>query len=183
MYGSRDTVLNKGPLQSGRKKAIMPRTKNVDVDTPEVETEVEETSGPEATATTPKAKKEPARGDLPEGYVTPIGLAKELGKRGLQANREGEVLTEVRPQMVYSYIKNAPKTDPFPMETVTDSIGKERQALKLDEGIAWWERKNERTAARKANAAEKAAKKEANAKKKAEATEAEAESGEAVEVE
>lgn len=151
----------------------MPRqTNTADVEAVETE-EVETVETPTEGESTPKAKKEPARGDLPEGYVTPIGLAKELGKRGLQRNREGVVLEEVRPQMVYSYIKNAPKEDPFPLETVTDSIGKERQALKLDEGIAWWERKNERAASRKQNAAEKKAKKEAAAAARAEAAEAE----------
>jgi hypothetical protein len=116
----------------------------------------------------PKAKKEPKRGDLPEGYVTPVGLAAILTERKLHTNRDGEIV-EVKPQMVYSYIKNASKEDPFPIETVKDSIGAERQAVKVDEGVAWWTRKNERVAARKANAAEKAAKKEANAKAKAEA--------------
>ena len=128
----------------------------------------------------PKAKKEPKRGDLPEGYVTPVGLAKELTERGLHINREGEAV-EVKPQMVYSYIKNAPKDDPFPLETVTDSIGAERNAVVLEAGIAWWERKNERTAARKANAQAKAEAKAKRAEEKA-AREAEAEA-EADEVE
>src|SRR4051794_23342364 len=97
---------------------------------------------PESTATEPKAKKEPKRGDLPEGYVTPVGFAKELGARGLQTDREGNVLETVQPQMVYSYMKNAPKDDPFPIESVTDSIGGTRQALTVENGVAWWERKN-----------------------------------------
>jgi len=161
---------------------------DADVETP-AEGDVEEV-GPEATADDAKktAKdKTPARGDLPAGYVTPVGLAKELGKRGLQANKDGVVLTEVKPQMVYSYMKNASEKDPFPIEKVTDSIGVERQALKLDAGIAWWERKNERAAARKASAAEKvkaAEDKKAKAAEAAAATEAEAtEEGGATEAE
>ena len=162
----------------------MPRTQNADVEVVEAEgTEVENTENEQVEAEAPK-KKGPARGELPEGYVTPVGLAKVLGERGLQQNRQGETLSEVRPQMVYSYIKNASEKDPFPLETVTDSIGKERQALKLDEGIAWWERKNERTAQRKANAAEKKAKAEQRAAEQAKQAETEAEdSEEAVEVE
>jgi hypothetical protein len=132
------------------------------IDNPEVEeVDVAETTdaGETEEKAAPKAKKEPARGDLPEGYVTPIGLAKVLGEKGMQQNREGETLTEVRPQMVYSYMKNAPKDDPFPIETITDSLGKERQAVKLEAGLEWWTRKNERAASRKQNAAAKAAKK------------------------
>ena len=105
-----------------------------------------------------KAKKEPARGELPEGYVTPVGLAKILTEAKLHIGRDGEP-AEIRPQMVYSYIKNAPKEHPFPMETVTDSLGKERQVVKPEAGLEWWKAKNERSAARKASAAEKATKK------------------------
>jgi hypothetical protein len=59
-----------------------------------------------------KEKKGPARGDLPEGYVTPVQLAKELTDKKMHTNRQGEV-AEVAPQMVYSYIKNASKKDPY----------------------------------------------------------------------
>jgi hypothetical protein len=160
----------------------MARNRSADVETPEEE----QVDTPEASAEgkEPKAKKEPARGELPEGYVTPIGLAKVLTERGLHTNRQGEVV-EVRPQMVYSYIKNAPKEDAFPSETVTDSIGKERNAVKLDAGVEWWERKNARVAQRKSNAAEKAAAKERRAAEKAAAAEAEGseEQGEATEAE
>jgi hypothetical protein len=141
------------------------RTAEEDVETPdEVETEVETPEG-SAEGSEPKAKKEPARGQLPDGYVTPIGLAKILTERGLHKNREGETV-EVRPQMVYSYMKNAPKDDPFPIETVTDSLNKERQALTAEAGVAWWERKNARVAQRAQNAQEKAAKKAAAAEKR-----------------
>jgi hypothetical protein len=146
-----------------------PEVETVDATGDETET-VSETS----TETKAKPKAEPARGDLPEGYVTPIGLAKALSQP-IDGNAENTDPSnfyhtdrsgghEVRPQMVYSYMKNAPKDHPFPIETVTDSIGKERQALKLDAGLAWWVAKNERVAGRRQNAAEKAAKKAANAK-------------------
>lgn len=137
--------------------------------TAEVEVEVEDIETVETVEKAPKAKAEPKRGELPEGYVTPIGLAKELTEQGLHQNRAGETV-EVRPQMVYSYIKNSPKDDTFPLVTVTDSLGKDRQAVKLEDGIAWWVRKNDRVAARKSSAAEKAAKKaERAAAKEAEA--------------
>ncbi len=148
----------------------MPRKEN------SVEVDVDTTAdgSAETTAKEPKAKKEPARGTLPDNFVTPVGLAKILGEQGLQTNRAGDVLAEVKPQMVYSYIKNAPENDPFPLENVTDSLGKERKAVDVEKGVAWWVRKNERAASRKANAAEKAAKK---AEKAAEADE-ESEAGE-----
>jgi predicted transcriptional regulator len=158
----------------------MPRSKNTaDVETVDEteETNVQVDGQENAEEKAPKKKAEPKRGDLPEGYVTPIGLAKVLTERGLHQNRAGETV-EVRPQMVYSYIKNAPKDDAFPLETVTDSIGKERQAVKTEDGVAWWERKNSRVEARKANAKEKADKKAARAAEKAQAAEAEGEASE-----
>lgn len=141
---------------------------------------VEDTSGAVATDTEAsdaekpaKAKKEPARGDLPEGYVTPVQLAKVLTEKGLHTDRSGAVV-EVKPQMVYSYMKNAPKEDPFPVETIKDSLGHDRQATKTDDAVAWWERKNARVAERKANATAKAEKKAARAEAKAEGTDGEA---------
>jgi hypothetical protein len=138
-------------------------SEDLDVDVPaETDDEVEEVAEA-ATADTPKkaaAKpKEKSRGDLPEGYVTPVGLAKLLTEQGLGGQNEDGSNKEVKPQVVYSYIKNAPAAHPFPLETVTDSLGKERQALVADKGLDWWRAKNERAAARKANAAEKASKK------------------------
>lgn len=103
----------------------------------------------------PKVKKAPTRGTLPDGYVTPVGLAKAITVAGLHFNKDG-VATDLKPQVVYSYIKNATKEDPFPMETVVDSIGKSREAVKADAGIAWWTRKNDRTAARKVSLVAKA---------------------------
>jgi len=131
--------------------------------------EVEDTSGAtEGTAEKPaKVVKQPARGDLPEGYVTPVGLAKILTEKGLHTDRSGAVVP-VAPQMVYSYIKNAPKDDKFPLESVKDSLGKDRDAVLVTKAIEWWERKNKRVAERQANAKAKLEKKaEAAAKKEA----------------
>lgn len=119
-------------------------------------------------------KKQPARGDLPEGYVTPVQLAKVLTEKGLHTDKNGEKV-EVKPQMVYSYMKNAPKDDPFPIEKVTDSLGNERQAVLEEKGIAWWTRKNERVSTKRQNAADKATKKAEAAAKREAAKEAEAE--------
>ena len=144
---------------------------DLDVDDIDLESEEDETEGgdEEKPAKPKKEKKGPARGELLEGFVTPVTLAKVLTERRLHTNREGEVV-EVKPQMVYSYIKNAPKDHAFPMQKVTDSLGKERNAVNLEEGIAWWEAKNERAKARKENAAAKATKK---AEKPADVVEAE----------
>ena len=138
---------------------------NVDVENlGDTADDVEEVAAPatEATAAAPKKVKEKARGDLPEGFVTPIGLTKAINERGLAFDKDGAP-KELRPQEVYSYIKNAPKGYEFPGEEVTDSLGNKRSVVKLEAGVAWWVAKNERTAARKANAAEKATKKTAKA--------------------
>jgi hypothetical protein len=131
---------------------------DLDVDTSAEEDGVVEST--EATAEkAPKAKKEPVRGELHEGYVTPVGLAKVITEKGLHTNREGAVTT-LAPQMVYSYIKNAPKEDPFPFEEgYKDQSDKPRQAAKLEDALAWWDRKRVRAGERKANAAAKASKK------------------------
>ena len=126
------------------------------------------------------AKAAPAkkREELPEGFVTPIGLCKAINEQGLYTG-EGEL----KPQAVYSYIRNAPKAHPFPEG---QRLGDGRVVYKLEEGLAWWKEKNERAATRKQNAAEKAEKQAANAAKKAEAsTEAEGSesTGEVVEAE
>jgi hypothetical protein len=137
----------------------MARNKDVD----EVETvDVDEVAPDTETSEKPaKAKKEPVRGELPEGYVTPVGLAKVIEERKLHTAKDGS--HEVKPQMVYSYIKNAAKEDPFPLTEVQDSLGHARKVVLVEDGVAWWERKNERTATRRANAKEKADKKAAKA--------------------
>jgi hypothetical protein len=133
-------------------------------------------------------KAEPKRGQLPEGYVTPVGLATLLSqpKDGNAENTDASNFRhtdrngghDVKPQMVYSYIKNASKDAPFPLETVTDSIGASRQAVQIDAGLAWWDAKNERVAGRRQNAAAKAAAKAERAAAKP-ATEAEGETSDA----
>jgi hypothetical protein len=132
---------------------------DVEAITGSVDTEVDVpgSSTPATDAPAPKAKAEPKRGELPEGYVTPIGLAKALSQEKDGTN------DSVKPQMVYSYIKNAPAAHPFPSEVVTDSIGAQRNALKLEEGLKWFHEKDARVAERKQNAAAKAEKKAAKA--------------------
>jgi hypothetical protein len=130
---------------------------DLDVEAVEPDADVEETDGAEAT-TEAKAPAAPKRGALPEGFVTPIGFAKIVGEKGLHTDRNGEVVRDVKPQMVYSYMKNSPKDDRLETIEIEDSNGVTRKVLKVDEAVAWWERKNERAGQRKANAAEKAQK-------------------------
>jgi hypothetical protein len=144
---------------------VTTETVDLDVDTTtDANDEAEEVAAQtETPAEKPAAKaaKEKARGDLPEGKITPVGLAKVINERQLHRNRDGAVV-ELLPQMVYSYIKNAPKDDPYPGETVTDSLSKSRDNVaNIEDAVAWWIRKTERAAARKANASAKAEKKAA----------------------
>jgi hypothetical protein len=142
---------------------VEPTDLDVDVNTNDDETETISAPATVEGETKEKTKKEPARGTLPDGYVTPVGLAKVLTEPKedgtfYHTGQKDPNNHVVAPQMVYSYMKNAKKDDPFPLETVTDSLGHERQALRLEAGIAWWERKNARANERRQNAAEKAAK-------------------------
>jgi hypothetical protein len=146
-----------------------------ETETDEVE-EVQEQAQEEAPKA--KAKKEPARGDLPEGYVTPVSLAHVLTEQKLHTNRGGEIV-EVKPQMVYSYIKNS-KDFAAAFETVTDSIGKERVATTVEKGVEAWKALKTRAQERSANAA---AKKEAKAKRDAEKAAAKEAEGETTEAE
>jgi hypothetical protein len=142
-----------------------------------VDTEVEEVT-PTAETTgeeKPAKEKAPKRGDLPEGFVTPVGFAKILTEKKLHRDKDGNVV-EVKPQMVYSYLKNSPKDDKLETTTVKDSNGIERKVLKTEDALAWWERKNERVAGKKANAAAKAEAKAKRASEKTEAGESEGES-------
>jgi hypothetical protein len=131
---------------------------DLDVEAVEPDADVEETDGAEATTSEAKAPAAPKRGDLPEGFVTPIGFAKIVGEKGLHTDRNGDVVRDVKPQMVYSYMKNSPKDDRLETIEIEDSNGVTRKVLNVDEAVAWWERKNERAATRKSNAAEKAQK-------------------------
>jgi hypothetical protein len=138
-------------------------------------TETEPTTDSTATTTTtaaPKAK----RAKLPEGYGTPIQFNAALTEY-LRAKGELAEDAEHRPQVIYSYINNRSKDDPFPVHYVTEA-GEEREEKsddtrpgltiagdetheKFAEAFAWWERKEERVQNRKANAAKKAAEKAA----------------------
>jgi hypothetical protein len=172
-YNDTDEVTNPGNYETTPEQedgGEYPGAVSEDVDTDYNDTpdddEVEETAG-EAVLEKTKTTKEPAkpkRGDLPEGYVTPVGLAKLLTKEGLGGQDEEGNNKVVPPQVVYSYIKNAPKDHPFPLEDVEDSNGQLRPALVAEAGLQWWREKNERVAARKANAADKASKQAATAK-------------------
>jgi hypothetical protein len=171
-------ILIKGPLHEWQKvQGIqMARRDNTEVEQVETIDDGVETSAVEGTETAEKpakAKKEAARGALPEGYVTPVGLATALSQPidGDKENTDSSNFRHtdkngehtVKPQMVYSYMKNASKEHAFPIEVVQDSLGHDRQALKLEAGLAWWDAKNSRVAERKANAGAKAEKKAAKA--------------------
>jgi hypothetical protein len=130
-----------------------------------------------------KPPKEKARGDLPEGFVTPVGLAHVLTERGLGGKEEDGSNKTVQPQVVYSYIKNAPAAYPFPGGTVKDSLGKDRDnVVEVEKGVAWWEAKNQRAAERRANASKKAQEAAAKAAAKAAGTSTPAETAEAAPV-
>jgi hypothetical protein len=131
---------------------------DLDVEEPDADQEDVEEVAAEEKAETQKVGEKPKRGDLPEGWVTPIQFAKILGEKGLHTDRDGNVVKEVKPQMVYSYMKNSPQSDRLQTTEVTDSNGNKRAALKVEDAIAWWERKNARAATRKSNAAAKATK-------------------------
>lgn len=93
-----------------------------------------------------KTKKDP----VPDGYETPVQFAKRLSAK---------IGSEFRPQMVYGFIKNS-KT--FPWKQNTDG----RYLVQIEEGLTWFDakeqRKAEREAAKAAKAAEAAAKVEAS---------------------
>lgn len=142
-----------------------------DVDAPESsgldlrvdQSEVDEAPAPASAETTPaKTGKQPKRGDLPEGYVTPVGLAKALTEHYKSADPSKLNPQGVFPsQMVYSYIKNAPKDRPFPSETIEDSLGVPRSVVKLEAGLQWFKDKDAAKAERARVKAEKEATKAA----------------------
>jgi hypothetical protein len=144
-------------------------------DDPEVDVPTGPTTEAEVAAAAP-AEAAPAKGKrakLPAGWGTPIEFAHALTARlqGEGTLKEGEVF---KPQVVYSYIKNQGKANPFPVYYVTeDGMVKEtdddttRPALKLDENgnfaeaMTWWDDKESRKVASAANKAAKADKKSA----------------------
>jgi hypothetical protein len=167
-------------------------TEMQEVEVPEAEDTVDETTetpAAESTETKPaKEEKKGKRAKLPDGYGTPIQFNNKLNEwLKAQAEAAGEDVSEWddhRPQVIYSYIKNRSKEDPFPVVFVTEA-GEERAedddetrpALRLAgdethdqfaEAFAWWLRKEERVKTRQANAAKKAADKKAKASAKTE---------------
>jgi hypothetical protein len=162
-----------------------------DVDVPDVEDDDDDETETVATSDQEKAgqgqadpskaasKPKNPRWAPPEGFLTPVGFAKIVTERKLHTPRGASEPGEVSSQMVYSYAKNSPKHDKFPLtffdsegnavassreegpgETFDFPVAKERglhQAVKVEDGIAWWERKNARVKERTANAASKAA--------------------------
>jgi hypothetical protein len=136
-----------------------------DVDVPEDESEDIETTEGEAAAkpsSTPRTK-------APEGFVKPVEFAKILTEH-LRANGTLPAEKTVPPQVVYSYLKNnaAGSKNPFPVHTVGDYD----KYIKPDEGLEWWDTKNQRVTAAKTAAAEKKAKKADKPADAGEATEA-----------
>jgi hypothetical protein len=101
------------------------------------------------TATETEAKPEKAtKAPLPEGFITPVNFAKALGAK---------LGKEIRPQIIYGYIKNnGPESkNPFPFEKNSDGafIVNEQAAY------AWYDALQERKANREQKkAADEAAK-------------------------
>lgn len=159
----------------GHAAVAAPEVEDFDVDVDTDLEEVEDVAGLEEDAPKAKAEKAPAapkRGDLADGWVTPVAFAKYMTENQLHHDKDGNV-AELKPQVVYSYIKNAPKDNPFPnsdgqggLKKVKDSNDVERGAFLLSEGLEWWENRKKKAAERKAAAAEKAAKKTAKAANK-----------------
>jgi len=149
---------------------------DLDVDAPAVETE--DTVEPTADGGEKPAKEaKSTRPGVPEGFIAPVAFAKVLTDH-LKANGQmPEGKTEIKPQEVYSYIKNNGEgsKNPFPAYA-GDAINPEtnepyapgrKVVLKADEGIAWWDAKVARVAANKAAAKEKAEKKATKSDSKA----------------
>jgi hypothetical protein len=115
----------------------------------------DETPTEAAPAAAPKKTKDP----VPEGFITPVEFAKQLGKR------LGGDETTVRPQIIYGYIRNAKD---FPFKNNTDG----RFIVDLAKGNEWVDAKNKRKSDREAKKAADAA--AAAEKAKADAAKAEA---------
>lgn len=144
--------------------AVSDSNSQPDVEDLSEQEEVEVSAPEKAKAETPA--KGPKRGTLPETNVTPVGLAKILTEKKLHQNKDGVVI-EVKPQMVYSYMKNSGADDRLETHEIMDSNGQPRQVFDIETAVAWWERKNARVVVRKQNAADKATKSAEAAKAKA----------------
>lgn len=135
----------------------------VEVPTQEPDSEVETVAPEQPAAQGENKTSSPTRskGDLPDGYVTPIGLAKAIsekaktGVEGFANTFKPDEKGNLRPQVVYSHIRNASKSNPVPTELIKDSIGAERLVIKTDAGLEWWASKTKRVQASKEAAANK----------------------------
>jgi hypothetical protein len=149
---------------------------DLDVDSALSEDDETETIG-DGTAAAPTdekaAKAKASRPAVPEGYIAPVEFAKVLTKHLQTEHPELGVRlpspsgkTEMRPQEVYSYIKNnaAGSKHPFPAVSGDDINPETNQPyapgrsliLKAAEGLEWWDTKDLRVKQGKAEKAEKA---------------------------
>ena len=178
-------VQQSNPFESGLAEGQVDENTDldVDVDTALGEDEVDTIPADGGTAEAPadkgaKTKKESTRPPVPEGKVSPVAFAKILTDHLRQDHPELGVRLpadkEVRPQVVYSYIKNNPagSKNPFPTHEAPG------RAVVLDpqEALNWWDEKDRRvTKGKQERAAKAAAKAEKDAAKdtttEAEATE------------
>ena len=130
-------------------------------DVEEVPAEAEKPKG----ATKKATKAANTRPPVPAGYISPVAAAKKLSahltaKARAAGQLEEDEEIEVRPQVVYSYIRNNQEgKSKNPIKTYSE--GGRENLLKLDEFIAWWDEKDARVAARKAGAKKTAKKAEA----------------------
>jgi hypothetical protein len=149
-----ETVVDEAEVQS-------PELDEVDTPTAEPEGEIDLPAGDTAktdaasdpsTAAVPKKATKPP---VPAGFITPVAFAHTLTEklRGTKQLAEGEVFP---PQMVYSWVKAGQKSgakDGLP----SYSEGGRDNLLKADEAMAWYDRKDQRVADRKAAKEKKAA--------------------------
>jgi hypothetical protein len=118
------------------------------------------------------AKTTSSRKPVAEGYVAPVEAAKRLSEHLTIKGREAGLIgadqeIEIKPQVMYSYIKNngPDSKNPLPRYTDPELTGGRECVVKVAEVIKWWEDKDARVSERKANAKVKADKKAENAKK------------------
>jgi hypothetical protein len=129
--------------QEGPIMAIREKEENKEAATEVVEPQGEATAEG-ATEAKAEAKPKTTKVALPEGYVTPVAFAKQL------TEKTGE---EVRPQIVYGYIKNT-KNFPF-----VERAENPRFMVKVPEAFTFLEEKQaERAQKKEAKAAAEAAK-------------------------
>jgi hypothetical protein len=123
--------------REGRHKMAIRNRERNEVSDVQEEQVPDNTETPTTEGTDAEAKKS-SKAPIPEGYISPVDLAKELG---------------IKPQMVYGYIKNM-KDFPF-VERGADE--KPRFIVKRDEAVSFLEAKKQAKAQRDAEKAAKAA--------------------------